>query len=169
MVPLILAFALAVLDQASKEWVRLEFGVGESRPIIEGFFSLTYVRNTGAAWGVMGGQNTSLTVLSFVMLAVLMVFRRSCLADTWAHRIALGSMIGGILGNLADRLRLGWVTDFLDFYWRNHHWPAFNVADSAICIGVGIYILSSFRLQRNAGAPAPAAAAVEPNPPSETR
>ncbi len=143
MMVLLLGFSIAVLDQVTKHLIRTQFFVGESRPVVEGFFNLTFVRNTGAAWGMLGGQNTSLTILSIVMLIVILIFRRSFLSDTWEHRLALGLMIGGIVGNLMDRLRLGWVTDFLDFHWRGHHWPSFNVADSAICIGVGIYVLSA--------------------------
>jgi signal peptidase II len=107
------------------------------------------VRNTGAAWGILGGQNASLSLLSIVMLALMFFFRRSLLSDTWEHRLALGLMAGGIVGNLMDRLRLGWVTDFLDFHWNGHHWPAFNVADAAICTGVGIYMLSSLWVKRH--------------------
>jgi signal peptidase II len=140
---LALGFIIAVLDQATKQVVRMTFTVGESRPIIHGFFDLTYVRNTGAAWGILGGQNASLTILSMVMLAIILVFRRSFLSDTWEHRVALGFMVGGIVGNVMDRLRLEWVTDFLDFHWKGYHWPSFNVADAAICLGVGIYILSA--------------------------
>lgn len=146
MLVLLLGFAIALLDQLTKYVVRLSFAVGESRPVLDGFFDLTYVRNTGAAWGMLGGQNAWLTLLSVAMLIVMLVFRRSFLSDTWEHRVALGLMIGGIVGNLMDRLRLGWVTDFLDFHWRQYHWPAFNVADSAICVGVGIYILSALWL-----------------------
>jgi signal peptidase II len=143
MLVLLLGFLIAAADQATKYVVRLNFAVGETHPVINGFFSFTYVRNTGAAWGILGGQNTWLTVLSVVMLIVIVVFRRSFLSSAWEHRVALGLLIGGIVGNLIDRLRLGWVTDFLHFYWRDYHWPAFNIADSAICVGVGIYILSS--------------------------
>jgi signal peptidase II len=143
---LLLGLIIAVLDQVTKYVVRLTFAVGESRPVIHGVFDLTYVRNTGAAWGILGGQNASLTILSVVMLAAILFFRRSFLSDTWEHRVALGSMVGGIVGNLMDRLRLGWVTDFLDFHWNGYHWPSFNVADAAICVGVGIYILSALWL-----------------------
>lgn len=143
MLVLILAFAIAVSDQITKYLVRLHFAAGESHPVIAGFFDLTYVRNTGAAWGMMGGQNTWLSLLSIVMLVVMVIFRRSFISDTWEHRTALGLMVGGIIGNLADRIRLGWVVDFLDFHIKGHHWPAFNIADAGICIGVGIYIISA--------------------------
>ncbi|MGE4490451.1 MAG: signal peptidase II, partial [Kiritimatiellales bacterium] len=81
--------------------------------------------------------------LSVVVLILLAVYHRKVLNPTPDHRIALGLMVGGICGNLIDRVRLGWVTDFLDFHLGVHHWPSFNVADSAICVAVGIYLLSS--------------------------
>jgi signal peptidase II len=150
MFPLLVTILITVSDQFTKQIVRDTFALGESRPVVEGFFSLTYVRNTGAAWGMLGGQNTSLTVLSILMLLVMVIFRRSFIGDTWNHRLALGLMLGGIIGNLFDRLRLGWVTDFLDFYWRGAHWPAFNIADAAICTGVGLYLISAIRPARDA-------------------
>ena len=143
---LLTGFIVAVLDQVTKQIVRNSFDVGHSLPLIAGFFDLTYVRNTGAAWGILGGQNASLTVLSMVLLILMLVFRRSFLSDTWEHRFALGLLIGGIVGNVLDRIRLGWVTDFLDFHWYEHHWPVFNIADSAICISVTVYIISCFWL-----------------------
>ena len=144
MLALIVTILVTVADQWTKLLVRADFYLGESRPVVEDFFSLTYVRNTGAAWGILGGQNTWLTILSVVMLLLMVVFRRSFLSDTWEHRLALGLMLGGIIGNLMDRVRLGWVTDFFDFYIGSWHWPAFNIADAAICTGVGIYIISAF-------------------------
>lgn len=143
MVPLLITIAITVSDQWTKLWVRAEFALGESREVVPGFFSFTYLRNPGAAWGMFGGHNMMLTLLSIIMLAVIFIFRRSFLSDTWEHRIALGLMAGGILGNLMDRVRWGYVVDFLDFNIAGYHWPVFNVADSAICVGVGIYIVSS--------------------------
>lgn len=146
MLVLTLGFIVAVADQVTKLVVRQQFAVGESLPVIPGFFHITFVRNTGAAWGMFSGQNWMLTVISVVLLAAMLIFRRSFLSDTWEHRLALGFLLGGIVGNLADRLRMGWVTDFLDFFWRGYHWPAFNIADASICLGVGLYVLSSLWL-----------------------
>lgn len=143
MLPLLITIFITVLDQATKLWVRADFALGESREVIPGFFNFTYLRNPGAAWGLFGGYNGFLTVLSIVMLVVIFVFRRAFLSDTWEHRLALGCMVGGILGNLMDRVRWGYVVDFLDVYIGAYHWPVFNVADSAICVGVGIYVVSS--------------------------
>lgn len=150
MLPLITAILITVADQWTKHVVRVEFYYGESRPVIDGFFNLTYVRNTGAAWGMLGGYTHILTAVSVVMLVLMVLFRRSFINDTWPHRFALGCMVGGIVGNLMDRLRQGWVTDFFDFYVGTWHWPCFNIADAAICTGVGIYLLTGFLEQRQA-------------------
>ena len=155
MTPLLVAICVVLLDQASKEWVRGAFSLHESIPVLPGFFNLTYVRNTGAAWGMFSGQNVALSALALVMLAALVVFRRKILPPGRVHRVALGLLCGGIVGNLFDRLRLDYVVDFLDFFHRGWHFPAFNVADSAICVGVGIYVLGTLL------APAPAAPAPE--------
>ncbi|HMO50631.1 MAG TPA: signal peptidase II [Kiritimatiellia bacterium] len=142
------AILVTLSDQWTKHWVRHDFYYGESRPVIEGFFNFTYIRNTGAAWGIMGGYTHVLTAISVIMLILMVIFRRSFLNNTWSHRLALGFMVGGIVGNLMDRLRQGWVTDFLDFYIGSWHWPCFNIADAAICVGVGIYLLTGFLDQR---------------------
>ncbi len=143
MTPLLVALCVVLLDQATKEWVRGAFSLHESVPVIPGFFHLTYIRNTGAAWGMFSGQNVALSVLALVMLAALVVFRRKILPPGRVHRVVLGLLCGGIAGNLFDRLRLDYVVDFLDFFVRGSHFPAFNVADSAICVGVGIYVLGT--------------------------
>jgi signal peptidase II len=142
MLPLLTAIVVTLVDQWTKYLVRVDFQYGESRPVIENFFHLTYVRNTGAAWGMLGDHTHILTIISIVMLIIMIVFRRSFLNNTFSHRLALGLMIGGIVGNLLDRIRQNWVTDFFDFFIGGWHWPCFNIADSAICIGVGIYLIS---------------------------
>ncbi|MEI7880565.1 MAG: signal peptidase II [bacterium] len=141
---LLLSIAIIVLDQITKTLVALKFHLSESIVLIPGFFSLTYVRNTGAAWGMLGGWNGVLVALSAVVLVLLIVFRRSFLTDSLIHRLSLGLMLGGIAGNLFDRIRFQYVVDFLDFYWTTHHFPAFNVADASICVGVALYMISSF-------------------------
>jgi len=141
---LLLSIAIVLLDQITKYLITLKFHVSDSIELIPGYFSLTYVRNIGAAWGMLGGWNGILVTLSVVVLLLLIFLRRSFLTDSLVHRICLGLMLGGIVGNLLDRVRLQYVVDFLDFYWRNHHFPAFNVADSSICIGVGLYMITSF-------------------------
>lgn len=143
---ILLAFLIAALDQTTKWQVRATLAYGAAHPVIPGFFNLTYIRNTGAAWGLLGNQNTALMLLSAILLILMVVFRRSFLTRAWEHRLALALLIGGVAGNLLDRIRLGWVTDFLDFHVGGYHWPAFNIADASICVGVGLYILSSLWL-----------------------
>ncbi|MEI6516848.1 MAG: signal peptidase II [bacterium] len=142
MLVLLLSAAIVILDQVTKHQVTVRFYLGESLPVIPGCFNLVHVRNTGAAWGMFGGYHFLLVGLSLAVLVVLIFYRRSFLTDSLVHRLSLGLMIGGIIGNLLDRIRLQYVVDFLDFHWQTHHFPAFNVADSAICVGVGLYMLS---------------------------
>jgi len=150
MLILCLSFFIALLDQGTKYLIQQKLLTGQV-VIIPGVFDLSYVQNTGAAWGIMQGFNSWLVFLSVLMLGVLIIFRRSIVQDTTVHRIATGLMIGGIIGNLLDRIRLGYVVDFLHFFWRNHHFPSFNVADSAICVGVALYIITQIFEARDRG------------------
>jgi len=143
MLALLIGLAIVLLDQLTKQWIRSAFVYGESRPVIDGFFNLVYVRNDGAAWNILSGQSIILILISVVVLVLLVIYRRSFLQEQFLHRILFGLMVGGILGNLIDRIRFGWVTDFLDFQFGTYHYPSFNVADSAICIAVGLYILTN--------------------------
>ena len=148
MLILILSFSIVILDQFTKHLIRSNMTIGDMITVIPEFFSITYIRNTGAAWGMMSGLNGLLIALSIVMLTVLIIFRRSFITDTLIHKIAAGLMIAGIVGNLIDRMRLSYVVDFLHFYIGKHQFPSFNVADSAICIGVALYIFSQFLDQK---------------------
>ncbi len=143
MLVILLGLAILLLDQITKQAIRANFAYGESRPVIEGFFNLVYVRNDGAAWNVLSGQSLVLILISVAVLVLLVVYRRSFLQETLPHRVMLGLMLGGIVGNLVDRIRFGWVTDFLDFEFGTYHYPSFNVADSAICIAVALYIITN--------------------------
>jgi len=143
MTPLLVALYVVLLDQISKEWVRGSFSLHESVNVIPGFFDLTYIRNTGAAWGMFSNHTWALSLLAIVMLVLLIVFRHKIMPPGMLNRVALGLLCGGIVGNLLDRLRLDYVTDYLDVYVGSWHWPAFNIADSAICIGVGIYVIGT--------------------------
>ena len=154
MTPLLVALLVILLDQATKEWVRSAFSLHESVPVIPGLFHFTYIRNTGAAWGMFSGQNLFLALLAFAMLVALVLFRRKLLPPGRLHRVALGLLCGGIVGNLFDRLRLDYIVDFLDFFRGGWHFPAFNVADSAICVGVGIYMLGTLLAKPPEAAPA---------------
>lgn len=154
MLVLLLGLAVVILDQLTKQAVRTHFVCGETQqPVIEGFFNLVYVRNPGAAWGILSGHGLILILISVAVLVLLLVYRRSFLQEQFSHKILLGLMVGGIVGNLIDRIRFGWVTDFLDFQFGTYHYPSFNIADSAICIAVGLYIitnvLSEFEKKKN--------------------
>ena len=141
----LIAVTVAVLDQLTK-WLVVRFvSPEESRVVIGGFFSLVNWTNTGAAWGIFQNNNLVLATISLLTILALYLFRRSFQLSRWGSRIALGLITGGIIGNLIDRVRVGYVIDFLFFYVGQYHWPAFNVADSAICIGVGLYIILSWR------------------------
>lgn len=148
MIVLLLGLAILFLDQLTKQAIRASFVYGESRPVIEGFFNLVYVRNDGAAWNILSGHGLILILISFSVLVLLVVYRRSFLQEQLSHKILLGLMIGGIAGNLIDRIRFGWVTDFLDFQFGSYHYPSFNIADSAICIAVGLYIITNVMTER---------------------
>lgn len=163
MLILALSFLVVVLDQFTKYLVWQNLLPGREIVIVPGLFSLRYVQNTGAAWGILSGLSHWLVLMSVVILALLLLLRRHIMSDTPAHRIATGLMIAGIVGNLIDRIRLGYVVDFLDFYWNRSHFPAFNVADTAICVGVGIYIVSQWFTREDA---ARAARTADPKPPA---
>jgi signal peptidase II len=142
---LCISFAIALLDQLAKHVVQANLRLGEGVTVVSGLLDMHYVQNTGAAWGILRGTGVWLIALSIAMLLVLISYRRHFAPECATSRIAAGLLAGGIVGNLIDRIRLGYVVDFIDFYWRGHHFPAFNVADSAICIGVGLYMIMQLR------------------------
>ena len=143
MLAFVIGLLILILDQLTKQTIRSVFCYGDSRPVIENFFNLVYVRNDGAAWNLLSGHGIVLILISAVMLVLILAYRRSFLNESLFHRILLGVMIGGISGNLVDRIRFGWVTDFLDFQFGSYHYPSFNVADSAICIAIGLFVLAN--------------------------
>jgi len=130
------ALLVAVADQLSKIWVRSALAIGVSFPET-GLFRLIHVRNSGAAFGLLQGQSLLLTIAGLFGIVVLLLFfflfsGRSTFFDNRLSKPALGLILGGIAGNLIDRIRLGYVTDFIDV----GIWPTFNIADSAITVGV---------------------------------
>jgi signal peptidase II len=141
----LIAVTIAALDQLTKWLIVRSVGPDESRVVISGFFTLVNWRNTGAAWGMFQHYNLLLTTVSLLTVLALYLFRHSLQLNRLGPRISLGLIAGGIIGNLIDRIRIGSVVDFLSFYIGQYHWPAFNVADSAICVGVGLYIVLSWR------------------------
>jgi len=140
------AAVLIVIDQASKLLVRKHLVLEEDRiPVIPGFFDLVHVQNRGAAWGMLQNQTLFLSAVSIIMLVLILAFRRSILEDTFTHFAIYGLLIAGIIGNLIDRVKYQSVTDFFDVYIGDKHWPVFNVADSAICIAVFLYIVTTWK------------------------
>jgi signal peptidase II len=151
----VIAAAVTLLDQFTKWWIVRALDFNESVAVFPGFFHLVHWRNTGAAWGIFPDSNTILTVVSLLTILVLYFLRHTFQLHRTPSRIAFGLIAGGIIGNLIDRLRFHSVVDFLDFHLAGRHWPAFNVADSAICVGVVLYVIISWRVEKNADKPSP--------------
>ena len=129
------------LDQASKWIVDSTIPLNHSIPVIEGLFSLTYIRNTGAAFGILAGSSALfrlpfLILFSLIAIVFIAVMLRRLPGSEKGLVVALTFILGGAVGNLIDRALYGEVIDFLDFYWSQYHWPAFNFADSFITLGV---------------------------------
>ena len=142
--------AILVVDQFTKWLVARELDLHEYRPLVEGLLSLSHVRNRGAAFGILSDadlpyQSILFAGLSLVALLAIAVYAWRLPATAWLPQLALALILGGALGNLIDRLRLGYVVDFVHVYWREHQWPDFNAADSAITIGVTLLVLDILR------------------------
>lgn len=149
--PLFVAGAVVALDQATKELVRRHFRFeGDGLSLIPGLLDLRYVRNTGAAWGMLAGFQQVLIVFALLMLTLLIWKRHSLLGAIPLRWMVLGLLCGGIVGNLIDRACLGYVVDFIDCFRGRSHFPAFNVADASICTAVGLYLLLSTLADRRA-------------------
>ena len=147
---LLAGIVFLVLDQLTKYWVVTGIPFGARQPVIPGFFNLTYVTNTGAAWGILSGRYWLLLAISAAVFLAAIWYLRT-LTESWTERyFAVFLVMSGILGNSIDRVFRGAVVDFLQFYIGQYAWPSFNVADSCICVGVFIYIVSTlFRPERN--------------------
>lgn len=138
-----------VIDQITKYFIYSRFRLGESIPVIPSLFSITYVRNTGAAFGLFYKapswfRDPFFIVVPLVALTVITVLLLSVPKEKRLPQVGLSLIFSGAIGNLIDRIRFGYVVDFLDCFWKEHHWPAFNVADSCIVVGVGIVLVLSF-------------------------
>jgi len=135
----LIAVSVVVGDQLSKAWIRSNLALGESLPE-GGFFFLTHIRNTGASFGLFQEYSFQLTIVAFVAIGIVFLYaffitRRYPFLKNMVSRAALGSILGGAVGNLIDRLRFGYITDFIGV----GIWPPFNVADSAITVGVVVF------------------------------
>lgn len=143
-----LSAAVVALDQATKYLVTRNFDLHEAVEILP-FFSLVLVHNTGAAFSVLhdagGWQRWGLSALAVAVSIAIMLWLPRLRMPSWRLALALALILGGTLGNLCDRLVLGYVIDFLDFYIGTRHWPAFNVADSAITVGALLLIFDTLR------------------------
>jgi len=143
---LAVSLLILVADSATKWLVSTRIGLNDAVPLVPDLFQLVHVRNTGAAFGI--GANTEshfvpmlLNGGAIVVFVVVVVYALRTAVTDRMLQVALHLILGGAIGNLVDRFRFGYVVDFLDFYVRDHHWPAFNIADSAICIGIGLLFL----------------------------
>ena len=146
--------AVLGLDRITKAVVEAHMASHTSIPVISGLFDLTYVKNPGGVFGLFRDLSPGIRGVLFTVFPVIAVFLIVLYAKSLpaTHRIAqmgLALIFGGAIGNLIDRFKHGYVVDFLDVHWRGHHWPAFNVADSAICIGVGLLVYETFFLRQS--------------------
>ncbi|CAG0964703.1 signal peptidase II [Geobacter sp.] len=147
----IITGASLVLDQATKVVVDRTMALYQSIPVIDGLFSITYMRNKGAAFSFLSTfdyRRPFFIAVTLVAIVVIAVTFRKLRDDQRLTAVSLSLIFSGAVGNLIDRVRLGEVIDFLDVYWKTHHWPAFNVADSAICVGVALLAFDMIREER---------------------
>lgn len=146
---LLIASAVLVLDQITKWLVAGRFTFDTSVTVIPGLFSLVRVENRGVAFGMLSGVSSGIALTFIILVSVATLGVIGYLLwrsddSRWHSGIALALILGGATGNLIDRIARGRVVDFLDFYFRDYHWPAFNVADSAIVVGAGLLIIDLF-------------------------
>ena len=165
-----LVLAIVAADQITKSLVAGSLGLGQSHPLVPGLLHFTLVRNTGMAFGLLSGADIPfkaalVTLLSVAAMGAVTYYALKSVQNERLTRIGLTFILGGALGNIIDRARLGYVVDFVDVFYRDTHWPAFNVADTCICIGVGLLLLDSFRRRDEEPSPARTAeVSGEPDP-----
>jgi len=145
-----IAGVIVALDQVTKALVDDYMTLHESRTIVEGLVRLTYVQNRGAAFGILSEaglpyQSLMFSVVSLLALLAIALYAWRMPVQSRLPQTALAMVMGGAVGNLLDRARLGYVIDYVDMYWGPHHWPAFNVADSAITVGVALLVIDILR------------------------
>lgn len=142
----LVAGLVVILDQVSKQLILNTMPLGSGFPLIDGLFNIVHVRNPGGAFGFLSGHSQAVREFFFLFVtglaSVFIVWVYRTIPETHlALSTGLAMVFGGAIGNLIDRVRFGNVVDFIDWYIGDLHWPAFNLADSAICIGVGILIV----------------------------
>jgi signal peptidase II len=136
------------LDQLTKMWATLSLRPLGTLTLVPGFFNLTYVRNTGIAFGMFAGQGLLVGLFVVALALAALYYARGLNWAGWEPSLVGGCLCGGALGNLLDRSRLGYVVDFFDVYIGTHHWPVFNVADSLICLAVGWIVLRQLGIKK---------------------
>jgi len=150
---LLISFLVLALDQVTKLYIDRSMQLHSSIPVIPNFFSITYLRNKGAAFGILANSAYRLPfflLVSAVAVCVIVVVIKKLRDDQKLAAASLSLIFSGALGNLIDRVRLGEVIDFLDAHWYEHHWPAFNIADSAICVGVFLLAIDMYLEEKKA-------------------
>ncbi|HEY6837392.1 MAG TPA: signal peptidase II [Geobacteraceae bacterium] len=148
---LIVSVIVLVLDQTTKLYIDRHMEIYNSITVVENFFNITYLRNKGAAFSFLATFPYRLQffiLVSLVAIGVIIAVFRRLRSDQRFAAFSLALIFSGALGNLIDRVRLGEVIDFLDAHWYDHHWPAFNVADSAICVGVFLLAVDMYLEER---------------------
>src|SRR5688572_5063253 len=153
----LIGITVIVVDQVTKYWITQSMRLHESIPIIPNLFSLTYIRNPGAAFGLLAGSSNAFRMVFFGLTSIFALGLLGTILlrmpeQDWVGRVSVAGILGGAIGNLIDRLRFGEVIDFLDVYIENYHWPAFNVADSAITVGV-IFLIVHFAFEKRTEPP----------------
>lgn len=149
--------AVILVDQVTKLYIMQTMRLHESVSIIPNLFSLTYIRNPGAAFGLLANSSNGFRMAFFGLTSIFalgllgMILLRMPERD-WVGRLSVSGILGGAIGNLIDRLRYGEVIDFLDVYVEQYHWPAFNVADSAITVGV-MFLIAHFAFEKKEDPP----------------
>jgi signal peptidase II len=148
---LVVSVIVLVLDQATKIYIDRTMDLHSSITVVENFFNITYLRNKGAAFSFLADFRFRLPffiIVSLVAVVVILAVIRRLRADQKLSAVALSLLLAGAVGNLIDRVRLGEVIDFIYVHWYEHYWPAFNIADSAICVGVFLLAIDMFLEER---------------------
>ena len=146
---LVLAAATVALDQYTKHLVVSNLSPGQRQEVFDGWFQIWFILNPGGLFGAFRDlpepwRIALFSVVPLIASVGLLFFLMRTAPAQWLLRTGLALILGGAVGNLIDRIRLGQVIDFLDVYWRDHHWPAFNIADASICVGVGLILVDAF-------------------------
>lgn len=150
----LVAILILALDQLTKQLIMAGLAPFDRVVVVPGLLDIVHARNTGAAFGLFAGAHHWARHLFFVAIKIIALIVMAFYLETLRKQgklfvLALGLVAGGTAGNLTDRLRFGEVVDFIDFYIGHYHWPAFNVADAAICVGAGLFLLAYFRQSRS--------------------